>query len=411
MLSSIIRLDSEIFMKKTSFGVLGGALIVAGTSIGAGMLALPVVTGPAGFVPSVCMLITAWAFMTITGLFFAELSLWLGHDANLLTMARKTLGPVGQFFTWVLYLFLFYCLLVAYFVGGGNHLAQVCGPNADHAVRIILFALLFITLVLLGKKFVDPINRLLMIGLLSAYAGFVLIGTPLINASQLVHANWHDAKWALPIAFTSFGFQGTVPTLTSWMSYNRRKIHLAIICGTSLTLGIYLIWEFLFLGIVPVEGPHGLIDTLQAGQDAIHSLQFFTHSATVWALGKAFAFFAIATSFLGVGIGVVDFLADGLGIKKKGVFNYLVLIVAAFGVPLFFALTYPYLFLHALGLAGGFGSAFLLGVLPIVMAWRAKYALEGNLCNRRLLSSRFVMLLLLCFVGFVLVTQLLILFR
>jgi tyrosine-specific transport protein len=189
------------------------------------------------------------------------------------------------------------------------------------------------------------------------------------------------------------------------MNYNRRKIHKAIICGTTLTLAIYLIWQFLFLGIVPVGGTNGLTETLRNGQDAIHSLQFFTSNNSVWVLGKAFAFFAIATSFLGVGIGVVDFLADGLGIKKRGLFNYVLLTAAAFAIPLFFAITYPYLFLHALGLAGGIGSAFLLGILPIVMAWRAKYVFNGNLCHTNLLSSRFFMLLLLAFVGYELVTQ------
>lgn len=105
-------------MQFSGLRTFGGSLIVAGTSIGAGMLALPVVTGPAGFVPSIAVLVACWAFMTITGLLFAELSLWLKSDANILSMAKRTLGKPGLIATWVLYLFLFYSLTIAYMVGG-----------------------------------------------------------------------------------------------------------------------------------------------------------------------------------------------------------------------------------------------------------------------------------------------------
>lgn len=393
-------------MTKNGLGVLGGALIVAGTSIGAGMLAIPVVTGPAGFFPSTLILVACWAFMTITGILFAELAISMGADVNILTMAKRTLGVWGQVCTWIVYLFLFYCLLIAYLVGGGNLLTDFFPVEDAHGVRIVLFALLFITLVAIGKRIVDPVNRFLMIGLIVSYCGFALIGWPAVDLEYLQHSDWSQAKWALPIAFTSFGYQGTVPTLASWMNYDRKKLRTAIVSGTSLTLCIYILWQALFLGIVPLFGENGLKEAYELGVDAIYPLQFFTENPHVFLLGKCFAFFAIATSFLGVGVGMVDFLADGLHTRKQGMLQRVGLLLLAFGFPFFFALTYPNVFLHALGLAGGFGSAFLLGILPIVMTWRAKF--KGT---NWFLQSRALFLLLLAFVLYEVIVEVQILFK
>ncbi|MCE5294635.1 MAG: amino acid permease [Chlamydiales bacterium] len=390
-------------MQFSGLRTFGGSLIVAGTSIGAGMLALPVVTGPAGFVPSIAVLVACWAFMTITGLLFAELSLWLKSDANILSMAKRTLGKPGLIATWVLYLFLFYSLTIAYMVGGGNLLVELFGDSTSVIVRILIFAFVTVAAITMGKKVIDPVNRLLMIGLFIAYAGFVVIGLPVVDSTLLQTSNWHLASLALPVTFTSFGFQGTVPTLASWMHYDKTRLRRAIVIGTTLTLLMYIVWQWLFLGIVPSEGPNGLLDTLNQGRDAVYPLQYFTNNAFIWGLGRGFAFFALTTSFLGVGIGLVDFLADGLNLNKNT--QKPLLLALAFGLPLGFALCFPHVFLQALGFAGGFGCASLLGILPILMVWKAKFIDKVALGDDSLLFKRGLFLVLLTFVGFEMIIE------
>ena len=75
-----------------SGSVFGGALLVAGTSIGGGMLALPVLTSLGGFIPSLFIYLCCWLFMTCTGLLFLEVSLWMHAEANIVSMADRTLG-------------------------------------------------------------------------------------------------------------------------------------------------------------------------------------------------------------------------------------------------------------------------------------------------------------------------------
>ena len=55
--------------------VLGSAALVAGTTVGAGILALPAKTLAAGLAPTATLLVGGWAFMAATGLLIAEVDL------------------------------------------------------------------------------------------------------------------------------------------------------------------------------------------------------------------------------------------------------------------------------------------------------------------------------------------------
>jgi tyrosine-specific transport protein len=282
--------------------ILGGILLVAGTSIGAGMLALPVVTAAGGFLPAFFVYLFCWFFMTCTGLLLLELCLKLPPDANLITMANTYLGLPGKIFAWALYLFLFYCLSVAYVSGGGGLLHAWTGLN------LLLCQLLFVavlgTFVYFGARTVDRINLFLMAGLILTYLAFVFLGLPHVDLSRLIPTNWHASLFALPVIFTSFSYQGIIPSLTTYLKRDAKRVRIAIIGGTTLSFVIYLLWEFLILGIIPLEG---LQQANELGQTAVAPLKDHVASLSITWIGQAFAFFAIATSFLGVTLGLFDF--------------------------------------------------------------------------------------------------------
>ncbi len=86
---------------------IGGTLLIAGSCIGAGMLALPIATGLAGFIPSVFSFLIAWGFMTLTGLLLVEVQSTFKERVNIGSMAERAMGPAGRIISWVLYLFYF----------------------------------------------------------------------------------------------------------------------------------------------------------------------------------------------------------------------------------------------------------------------------------------------------------------
>jgi tyrosine-specific transport protein len=373
--------------------VFGASLLVAGTSIGAGMLALPVVTAAGGFFPSLFIYFLCWIFMTSTGLLFLELCLKLPPDANLITMAATYLGRSGKIFAWILYLFLFYCLLIAYISGGGSLLQSWF--SIDVSFLQILFTSLLGVCVYFGAKVVDRLNWILMGGLILTYGAFVLLGLPKVHFERLQPANWGVSLYALPVIFTAFSFQGIIPSLTTYLRRDARQIRFAIIAGTSIAFFIYLLWELLILGIIPLEG---LEQAKNLGQTAVAPLNLHVGVSIFW-IGQAFAFFAISTSFLGVGLGLIDFLADGLTLPKIGV-RKLFLAALTFLPPLIVSLTNPTLFIVALVAAGGIGCALLLGFLPTLMVWVSRYRHEGHGGPIQLRGGRPLLLLFFLFVLF-----------
>lgn len=375
-----------------------GSLLVAGTTIGGGMLALPVLTSLGGFGPSLVIYLLCWLFMAMTGLLLMELVLFYGAGSNLITLAEKTLGTPGKIVTWVLYLYLFYCLTIAYMVGCGNLMNSFFLNGTSNFWGTILFTALFAPIVWGGAKWVGPINSYMMVALMGLYLGFVFLGLPHINTELLSRREWSLSLIALPIAFTSFAYQGIIPTLVTYLQSDEKKIRQSILIGSFIPLVTYVIWQGLILGIIPVEGPNGLKQALENGDNAIIPLKHFIDNPWVVLIGQGFAFFALLTSFFGVTLGLKDFLADGLKIEKTKL-GRLYLSLFVFLPPLIFALIYPHVFLIALDYAGGYGCALLLGLFPILMVFQKRYIAQ-HLQYQQLRGGKTLLALLLLFVLF-----------
>ncbi len=75
---------------------LSAVLLVAGTCIGGGMLALPIATGISGFLPSLLVMAICWFSMTATALLLLEASLWMEEGAHIITMTSTILGRWGD---------------------------------------------------------------------------------------------------------------------------------------------------------------------------------------------------------------------------------------------------------------------------------------------------------------------------
>lgn len=373
------------------------ALLVAGTTIGGGMLALPVMTGLGGFMPSLVIYFLCWAFMFSTGLLFLEISQWVGTDSNLVTMAEETLGMPGKVAAWVLYLFLFYCLTLAYVVGCGALLVNWI-PFLPSWAGAWVFALLAVPFVYLGSRVVVKFNIFLMAGLGISFFAFVVLGAPYVRTELLQHVDWSGALIALPICFTSFAYQGIIPTLIEYVHHDIPKARRAILIGTLIPLATYVLWQWLILGIIPPFGPNGLVEAMKQGQNAVQPLSSVLDNPLVYYIGQAFAFFALITSFFGVTLGLVDFLADGLSLQKthKNKFWLCALIF----VPVLLIQSYnPNVFLVALDLAGGIGCAALLGLMPILMVISGRYW-QGRTAGYHLKGGAITLAIMLLFVLF-----------
>lgn len=356
--------------------IIGGILLVAGTTIGAGMLALPVSTGQGGFLPSIALLLICWAFMTFTGFLMLEVNLWMEDNTNLISMAKRTLGKGGAVVSWVVYLFLLYLLTTAYIAGSGPITIDVIKAITGYVIPswagAIPLLLIFGICVYKGTSTVDYVNRLLMLVLVIAYAAMVIFLTPHVEKHLLEHVDLSHLLIATSVVATSFGFHIIIPSLTTYLNRNLHHLRLALLIGSIIPLVVYIIWEFLTLGIIPLEGKNSLSYGYQTGVNAAQLLTTALGNTALGVTARVFAFAAIVTSFLGVSLSLSDFLADGLKIEKTRS-GRILLYILTFLPPLLFALTNPRAFLSALEYAGAFGVVVLLCLLPALMVWSGRY--------------------------------------
>lgn len=385
--------------------VFGGMLLIAGSCIGAGMLALPILTGVAGFIPSMVMFFIAWAFMTLTGLLLVEVNGWFERRVNLLSMLNHTLGPIGKALGWLLYLFLFYALLVAYISASGNHVSSLFlsnfGITFPDWLGSLFFVLLFGWIVYLGTRPVDLLNRFLMIGKIAAYLGLVIFGIKFVTPHLLTHTEIQYSFFSLPVLIISFGFHNMIPSLSHYLKNDVKRVRQSILGGSFFTLLIYIIWEIIALGILPPE----VIGKSYAGDiDAAAAIKSFLGTSVVGEFAGVLAFFAILTSFLAQSLSLSHFLGDGLKVKAKKRENPWMCVLALLP-PLLLAFVNPQLFFQALNFAGGICAVVLFGVFPALMVWIGRYKKEIDV-PYRVKGGKALLLFILFFAIFILIYQL-----
>lgn len=388
--------------------LLGGMLLIAGSCIGAGMLGIPIVTGIAGFYPATVMIFIVWAFMTITGLLLVEVNGWFEKQVNFISMVGHSLGRVGRWLTWVLYLFLFYSLLVAYTVDSGvyvsNFVRGIFPTDLPNWAGSAFFVLLFGVVVYMGTRTVDMWNRVMMVVKIAAYIGLVLFGIKHISPDLLARTKVTYAFIAVPVLVTSFGFHNMIPSISAYMHGDSRKVKKAIIGGGLIALIIYLVWNLIVLGAVPLEGENGLAQSLKLGQDASIALARVLGATWVSGFAQTLAFVAILTSFLAQSLALVHFWADGLSvshIKKENVSLCAITLIP----PLVFAILYPQIFFSALGFAGGICAVILFGLFPVLMVWIGRYRLEAS-SSYRVWGGKGLLIAIAVFAALVFIYQL-----
>ncbi len=342
------------------------------------MLALPILAAGAGFMVSMLALIGIWAVMLCTSLLTLEVTLaFEDHNNSFGTMAKRTLGLPGSIASWIAYLLLLYATTAAY-ISGSTSLLNLLLKNGlgivlPGWVNALSFTLVFGFFVFFSMRAVDYLIR----GLLSV-KGILIIVTilllmPYVDFTKLLSSDSQSRYiWAaLPIFLNAFGFHFVIPSVTSYCNKDAKALRKIIIIASLIPLVIYILWLMVTLGIIPLSGSHSferIADTGGSVGGFIDSLGYLVHDKTVNGFINAFSNIAMTTSFLGVSLGLFDFLADGCkrDDSHKGRLQTALL---TFIPPLGFAILYPNGFILALEYSTIF-AVILEIFLPALMAYK-----------------------------------------
>ncbi|HBV76094.1 MULTISPECIES: aromatic amino acid transport family protein [Vibrio] len=356
----------------SSSKILGSTLIIAGTTIGAGMLALPIASAGLGFSTSLIIMIGMWALMAYTALLMLELHQHADYDATLHSLAKQFLGDKGKWVATFAMLFLFYALCAAYIAGGGGQfndkLHNWFAIDVSNGVGTLIFTILIAAIVTFGTSSVDRVNRVLFTCKLIAMAVMLFFLTPNIQAVHLLNMPLEKGLIvaALPVIFTSFGFHGSIPAVVRYLNLDMKALKKVMVFGSLLPLVVYILWQLATLGVVDQS-------TLSQAGDVtalVGTLSQVIHSSAISQVVSVFADLALITSFLGVSLGLFEFLGDSLN-KNQSKGGRVGIALVTFVPPLCFALFYPQGFIMALGYAA-IALAILAILLPVTMVMKSR---------------------------------------
>ena len=352
---------------------VGSTLLVAGTMIGAGMLAMPLTSAGIGFGFTLVLLLGLWALLTFSALLFVELYQTAESDAGIGTLAEQYFGKAGRIIATAVLIIFLYALIAAYISGGGSLLKDLLPESFGDKVSILLFTVIFGSFIVIGTHSVDKINRVLFFVMLAAFAVVLSLMLPEIKFDNLMATPIDNALIisASPVFFTAFGFHGSIPSLNKYLDGNVKALRISILAGSAITLCAYILWQMSTHGLLTQNEFLQILKEDATLNGLVKATLAITGSNMIAGAVKLFSTLALVTSFLGVGLGLLECIEDLLKRSFNVTAGRISLGLLTFIPPLVFALFYPEGFILALGYAGQM-FAFYAVVLPVSLVWKAR---------------------------------------
>ena len=352
---------------------VGSTLLVAGTMIGAGMLAMPLTSAGIGFGFTLVLLLGLWALLTFSALLFVELYQTAESDAGIGTLAEQYFGKTGRILATAVLIIFLYALIAAYVSGGGSLLKDLLPESFGDKVSILLFTVIFGSFIVIGTHSVDKINRVLFFVMLAAFAVVLSLMLPEIKFDNLMATPIDNALIisASPVFFTAFGFHGSIPSLNKYLDGNVKALRISTLAGSAITLCAYILWQMSTHGLLTQNEFLQILKEDATLNGLVKATLAITGSNIIAGAVKLFSTLALVTSFLGVGLGLLECIEDLLKRSFNISAGRISLGLMTFIPPLVFALFYPEGFILALGYAGQM-FAFYAVVLPVSLVWKAR---------------------------------------
>jgi len=252
-----------------------GALLLAGTTIGAGVFALPYVFSRSGWLPSFFGLIFLGIIVSLLNFFYSRITIKTDGDHQLVGYVKKYLGKKWSWLAMSAFILSMNGVLMAYVVLGGEFLALVLGqlpsflyPIWFYFIGLLLFSRDFqvlnklgswLTIILIGLMLVIPLGLTKFIQLSSlpvvtgtplffwgaslfSLAGFTVVpeveetlrGKPKVITKAVFIGSWLPIIFYLPFTFSIWGTcrsATTADSLSCLIAYSPQLVRVGALVG------------------------------------------------------------------------------------------------------------------------------------------------------------------------------------
>ncbi|HFQ4974582.1 TPA: aromatic amino acid transport family protein [Vibrio vulnificus] len=352
--------------------VLGGGCIIACACVGAGMLGLPSAGAGVWFIGSMIVLVITMLVMITSGCLLLEALQSYPYKSSFSTLTKDLLGKKVQVVTNLTVYFVGAILLYAYITSSGLIIQGYTSLNAKFAS--ILFVLCFSIPIWHSTRVVDRVSIILLTFMVLSFT-FSMTGLSANLDARVLFAlddkdlSITDSRYVfafIPVALASFGYQHSVSSMRDYY-LDVRKTRNALVLGVVLAFVFYTIWLFAIFGNIPRDSFTSVL--AQGGNiDALLNNVRETLSDKHWLANvlSAFSAAAILSSFIAVGLGLFDFLADAFQFDASTTKGRNQTWAVTFLPPLICSLLLPFGFLTAIGFAAS-AAAFWACIIPAIL--------------------------------------------
>ena len=232
-------------VKKSS--VIAVAFLVTGTTVGSGILALPICIGLVGVLPGIAILVIACAFMTATGLVLATIvNKRKDTSFDLPSIYESILGKEFKWIAIAANLIVLYGLIVAYLACLTAITENTLGlrlPLIPLVVFVIITSVNFFAIDIIKKS-----NAVLVVILFASFLALVSFAGLHAKIENFQHLNWILIPLSLPVLVNSFNFHNIIPTTCCLLRFEKKKTYIAIILGVSFSFILSLVWCIVVIG-------------------------------------------------------------------------------------------------------------------------------------------------------------------
>lgn len=325
---------------------------LVGTIIGAGILGIPYVFSRSGFWTGTAMLVIVGLAMLLMKLMFGEVTLRTQGKHQLSGYAEIYLGKLAKHMMSFVLIFSIYGALLAYFIGEGQALSAVFGGPA--LLYSLIFYVIFAWLIFRGLNIIKRSELIL--------SSAILLIIIIVAVFSWQHIAWDNLSgfdfqsMFYPYGVLLFACSGVVaiPQIRRVLLRREKLMSKAIWWGCIMPPIIYLIFAALVVGVTGDKTTQ--VATVGLGS-ALGPKMIY--------LGNLFAFFAMATSFLTLGLALKNVFR--LDYKVKHVWAWLLSV----SLPLVIFFLGAKNFINVINVVGALGVG-LNGILYVFIYWVAR---------------------------------------
>lgn len=381
--------------------IIGSSFLIAGTSIGAGMLALPLILAKFGLLYSLIIMFLVSLVVIFFSLINVELYLKSGKIGTLGAIADFYGGKIYAFIGHMCIFLLTFSLTSAYISGLGSTIGaslEIFHISSNQTYLMIIVTFIISVILLLQIKNIDIINRFLFISLIFI---LLIICVRLLMVSGInfdyilkTNSNILDYKMAILVIFTSFGFQIILPTISQICDFNKFDIIKSIIYGSLLTFGIYSIWVYSTISAIYSLAPESYNEILLGKIEIGEFLIILSKIANINYLAyiiKLVSILAITTSAIGIAMAQIQLIK---AFFNKNEFSKVIILELFMTIipSSLIAIFIPNAFIKALGFAGAILIVKVIILQSILLLKSGNHNIHIKICYNKLVIYSMIIL-------------------